>query len=288
MTYALRHTLGEVEAASSGPFFIPDIYEKDLGPAPNFAALAAQPRVVGCILKATEGTYYAPPWFTANWNRVRVAGGSRYGSSWFRGCYHFGRPEYPGALQADFLLAAVERAGGFGDGDMPPAWDIEGSSWKSKQQVVDISSAFAARIKQRIGKTPLLYAGSLIRDMGITNHMGFSQLWSPQISMQAAAWPVSQYALWQYAGDGGRPPHGYDLRANYPASGALAFPMSIPGWGGTDMNVVMDGGMPATSIESVKKILTGRGGILFPLLLGVGLLAVGIALARRSAGERAI
>ena len=281
--------LGQSEVASSGPYFIPDIYEGDMA-APNFSAIAVQPSVVGCILKATDGLAYSPAWFTNNWNRVRAAGGARYGDSWFRGCYHFGRPNAHGAAQADFLLGAVQRAGGWGDGDMPPAWDLEGSSWasNSNQQIVDISSQFSARIRDRIGKSPILYAGSLIRDRGITDRMGFDKLWTPQINMQAARWPVSDYALWQYAGDGGGP-RGYDLRANYP--GAFAFPLALPGWTrsdgyGTDMNVVMDNGRPASSIGSVRSILTGGSGILLPLVIGGALFTVAFALYQRFGTSR--
>lgn len=241
----------------AGPYFIPDIYEKDLGPSPNFAALAADPRIVGCIIKATQGVQYSPAWFTNNWPRARAAGGSRYGSSWFRGCYHFGMPNTHGATQADFCLAAIERAGGIGSGDMPIAWDLEGDAWGSAQQVVDISSQFAERIRARTGKTPVLYAGATVRDMRITNRMGFSKLWTPHLDMSKAGWPISDYSLWQYAGDG---------RWYNPALAPIYnFPTSIAGWGGTDMNVVMDGGKTAQSIAAVQTALTG--GALLPLLI---------------------
>lgn len=283
MSYLVRQALGDIaQVADSGPYFLPDIYENDLGPAPNFDALAARSDVVGCILKATQGVSYSPAWFATNWPRVQLAGGDRYGGSWFRGAYHFGTPAASGSDQADYLLSAIDNAGGWDDGDMLPAWDLEGKGWSSKQQVVDISSQFSQRIRALTGKTPLLYAGSLIRDMGITDHMGFSQLWTPQIDMQAAAWSVSDYALWQYAGDGGR---GYDLRMNYPASGSMAFPLTIPGWGGTDMNVVMDGGMPANDIGTVKSILTGGSSLTVPLILGAGALLL-YFLSRHRHGER--
>ncbi len=271
-------SLGEVDVASSGPFFIPDVYSEDLGPLPNFAALAAQPRIVGCIIKATQGITYAPNWFTVNWPRVRAAGGSRYGSSWFRGCYHFGTPAASGAAQADFVLAAIDRAGGWGDGDMPPAWDLEGAAWTSKQQIVDISSQFAERIKQRIGRTPILYTGATWRNFGITNRCGFEQMWSSHLNlMEPLGWPNSSYALWQYAGDG---------KLYNPATAVYGYPTSIPGWGATDMSVVMSGGAAATSIGDVRSTLTGKGGLLVPVLLGVGLLALGFAISRFRTGER--
>ncbi len=232
-----------------GPYFIADIYAQDLGPAPNFAALAAYPQMIGCILKATQGVQYAPQWFTDNWPRARAAGGSRYGTSWFRGCYHFGMPNTNGAVQADFCLAAVNRAGGLTPDDMPIAWDLEGSAWSSSQQVIDVSSQFAARIKQQTGKTPVLYSGATIRDKGITNRMGFAKLWTPHLDMSKAGWPLADYALWQYAGDG--------KWYNPALAPVYKFPTSIPGWGATDMNVVMDRGAVAQSISAAQRILAG-------------------------------
>jgi hypothetical protein len=259
--------LGDVAVANSGPFFLPDVYSEDLGPLPNFTALAQQPRIVGCILKATQGVSYAPNWFTVNWPRLRAAGGGRYGSSWFRGCYHYGVPSASGAAQADFVLAAIQRAGGWNaDGDMPPAWDLEDGSNKlwtsvaSKQQVCDISSQFAERIKSRLGRAPILYTGATWRGYGITSDCGFSQMWSSHLDKMAPyGWPNARYALWQYAGDG---------KFYNPATAVYGFPLAIPGWGATDMNVVMDGGRMAGSISAVRSVITGSSPLAAVLLLG--------------------
>jgi hypothetical protein len=245
-------SLGDIaRVSSSGPYFIPDIYEKDLGPAPAFDALAANGRMVGCILKATEGVRYSPSWFTVNWQRVRDAAPDRYGDSWFRGCYHFGRPDASGRAQADFLLSAVERAGGWGDSDMPPAWDLEGQIWSSAQQIVDVSTDFCERIKSETGKDPILYSGSLIRDMPVTDHMGFASLWTPRANMASANWYTNQYCLLQYLGDG----KFYD-----PSMAQFGWPTSVSGWGATDMSVVLDmeTGSPANDIDTVRRVLLGR------------------------------
>lgn len=264
VTTARPYALGSAEVASAGPYFVADVYANDLGPLPNFAALAADPNMVGCILKATQGVSYAPAWFTTNWNRVRQAGGERYGSSWFRGCYHFGTPAAGGAAQADYLLAAVARAGGFGDGDMPVAWDLEGAAWTSKQQVIDISSAFAQRIRSQTGKSPMLYTGATARDMGITDHMGFDGIWTPHLDMSKAGWPISDYTLWQYAGDG---------KLYNPASIVYGYPTTIPGWGATDMSVVMLNGGVASSVGQVKEALFGVSLLMPMLAVGAGLIA---------------
>jgi hypothetical protein len=264
----------------AGHFFIPDVSAHQ-GELPNFSAVAADSRMVGCIIKATQGVTYAPSWFTVNWPRVTAAGGSRYGKSWFRGCFHFATPTPSGTAQADYLLKAVERAGGWGDGDMPPAWDLEGSAWTSRQQIVDVSSQFAERIKQQLGKAPILYTGAVWRSFGVKEKAGFTKLWTTHMDKMALyGWPNSSVVLHQYVGTG---------KYYNPASAAATqrYPTGVSGLAATaDMNVVMDGGTPATSIERVRQILTGSGGtfarggrgVSMPIMIGVGagLLALGI------------
>jgi hypothetical protein len=245
-----------------GPYFIPDIYEPTFSGLVPYQVITADPRFVGCILKATQGVQYAPAWFIREWPRAKAAGGSRYGSTWFRGTYHFGMPTARGDVQADFCLNHLDKAGGFDPaGDMPIAWDLENSSnttWQSAQQIVDISSQFAERVRARTGRAPVLYAGALIRDLGIKHHMGFGKLWTPHLDMSKAGWSLGEYCLWQYAGGKGF----YN-----PAYATLGYPTSLAGWGSTDMNVVMDGGGVAGSTSSVQSALTG-GGLLPLLLLG--------------------
>lgn len=250
------------------PFFVPDIsaYQTTV----NFAAITSRSDIAGVILKATQGMQYAPQWFVDNFPRARAQAGSRYGSTFFRGVYHFGMPNWRGDQQADYCMAHIQRAGGLGAGDMPVAWDLENSSntsWSSQQQIIDISSQFAERIKQHTGKQAVLYAGALIRDQGIKHHMGFGKLWTPHLDMSKAGWPRTQYTLWQYAGGNGF----YN-----PAYSSYGFPLTIPGFIGggqtqTDMNVVMKNGTFASSMSDVSSALMG--GISIALLLGAAALA---------------
>lgn len=279
-------------------FFIPDLSSWQ-GNAPNFGAIAAAPDMVGCIIKSSQGTGpgvradlgHSPTWFKDNWPRVAAAGGSRYGTSWFRGLYHYGTPTPGGAAQADYVLSAVDRAGGWAFGDLPPAWDLEGSAWTSRQQIVDVSSAFADRVKQQTGRTPILYTGSVWRKFGVTDRAGYSAMWTPHLDLMAKlGWPNASVILHQYVGDGK-----YWSPTGKPA--LLGYPTEVPGLGAkVDVSVVLDGGIPATSIERVRAILTGsagplagegRGdrGISTPLVIGVGagLLALGLMIA--SAGR---
>jgi hypothetical protein len=241
-------------------------------------------------------------WFQDNWPRVRVAGGSRYGRTWFRGCYHYATTTPDGGAQADYLLGAVERAGGWGGGDLPPAWDLEGKEWSSRQQIVDVSSQFSERIQKRLGRAPILYTGSVWRKFGVKEKAGFGSMWSPHLNlMEPYGWPNGSYMLWQFAGDG---------KYWNPATALFGYPTSVPGLSAkVDMNVVMDGGTVATSMDRARAILTGRGevlsssaeyggipsrgsrnvgGLSMPLVIGVsaGLLAMGIMISR--AGDELI
>jgi len=280
----------------AGPFFIPDLSSWE-GNHPNFAAIASATNMVGCIIKSSQGVGpgvspqhgHSLTWFKDNWQRVRAAGGDRYGESWLRGCYHYATPTPSGSAQADYMLTTVERAGGWGNGDLAPAWDLEGAEWSSRQQIVDVSAAFADRIQQRLGRAPILYTGSVWRKFGVKERAGFGAMWTPHMDLMSPfGWPNASVVLHQYVGDGK-----YWSLESLPAK--RGYPTSVPGLSAkVDMNVVMDGGMPATSIERVRAILTGRGGFMsrggrgvsMPLVIGigaVGLLALGLMIA--SAGR---
>jgi hypothetical protein len=284
----------------AGPFFIPDLSSWE-GNTPNFDAVAAMPDAVGCIIKSSQGLGpgvspqhgHSLTWFKDNWPRVAAAGGSRYGTSWFRGCYHYASTTSSGAAQADYVLQTVERAGGWAFGDLPPAWDLEGSEWTSRQQIVDISSAFAERIRSRHGRAPILYTGSVWRKFGVTDTAGFASLWTTHMDLMARfGWPNASVILHQYVGDGK-----YWNPSSTPAK--RGYPTAVPGLSAkVDMNVVMDGGVPAASIERVRAILTtGRsgtmvargGGVSVPLLIGAaaGLAALGLMIAGAGRDELA-
>ena len=114
--------------------------------------------------------------------------------------------------------------------------------------------------------------------------------------MARVGWRNESIVLHQYVGDGK-----YWSPSSQPAK--LGYPTSVPGLSAkVDMNVVMDGGAPATSIERVQAVLFGGGyvpvvsapgadrggrGISMPIVLGVGagLLALGIMIASASSDE---
>jgi GH25 family lysozyme M1 (1,4-beta-N-acetylmuramidase) len=220
----------------TNPIFV-DVYKGDLKGKPNWAAVFADLRIAGAIIKATEGLSYGPDWFDVNWKALAPdAAGQRPG--FLRGAYHFLRFDLDGKAQADFYLKIVNRGGGFLPGDIIPIVDVELASERhpnhnaSAQQVIDSTSAFSARLKE-LGYGPvMLYGNGAMRTLKINNRMGCDWLWIPRYTKalpplvyERAGWTLDQIALWQYCGDG---------------VGSLAdYPTRIEGFGEVDISVAM-------------------------------------------------
>ena len=224
-----------------------DVYSGDLGGKPNWPAVVAAPDFVGAIIKATESVAFDTSWFKVQWPAVKAAGGDRYGSTWFRGAYHFLKFNKDGAAQADFFLDTIDSAGGFDVGDIIPIVDVElgndgkpdehghvhprNSNWDaSAQQIIDCTSAFAARAKERTGQQVMLYGNGAMRDKGIKDRMGCDWLWIPRYTptlppemYQRAGWTLDRVAMWQYCGDG--------------ASALAGYPSSVENFGKVDISV---------------------------------------------------
>ncbi len=226
---------------TTSPLFV-DVYAGDLGGKPNWIQLAGLGAPWhGAIIKATEGTGYSPAWFATNWRDVRTAGGVRYGVDWFRGCYHFLKFNRSAVTQADFYLQAVERAGGWRAGDLWPIVDVELGSEKNSnqlataQQVIDCTSVFASRVKQRTGRRVVLYGNGAMRDRGISDKMECDLLWCarytptlPKAIYERAGWTHEELVLWQYSGDG--------------VASLSGYPAHPPGFGKCDVSVLTQPG----------------------------------------------
>ena len=193
--------LDELDRLRQPPFLFADVSAYQQVPD---AALLTGPWV-GAIVKATEGLHYAPDWFAHAWKAI----GSR--PELLRGWYHFLRFGLPGRDQADYALAAVERAGGYRAGEVSvlPVVDAERNKANltaSAQQVEDCVSAFAERIRERTGRGTLLYGRGAMRDLGIRSKMGCVGVWNPAYTAEMPmagleAWGLEDVVLWQYAGD---------------------------------------------------------------------------------------
>ena len=225
-----------------------DVYAGDLNGKPDWSKLvAAGPPWHFAMIKATEGLHYSPPWFRDNWPAIRAVAGERYGVDFFRGCYHYLRFELGGAAQAAFFCDAIDAAGGWGPGDLFPVVDVEraGNVNCTKQDVVRCVTDFVAELKQRTGREVILYAGSLLADLGITDHFGCSYLWIarytptlPKDKIERIGWDLSQVFAWQYCGDG------ESYLEGYPCSSPI---------GKTDISAVLVDGGGASALRWISE-----------------------------------
>ena len=108
-----------------GRSLIVDLYSGDLCGKPNWEAVIAAESFVGAIIKATEGLAFDTSWFSTNWQLLKSISPERYGTTWFRGAYHFLKFGQSGKDQADFFLKAIDDAGRFDVGDIIPIVDVE-------------------------------------------------------------------------------------------------------------------------------------------------------------------
>lgn len=241
------------------PFLIVDASHWT-GEDPPWHVLAAHPNIVGIIIKATQATNYAPQWFVKHWPRVRDVARDRYGASWFRGCYHYLDVRVDGRAQADFYLAHVERAGGWGSGDLYPIVDVElggPNGGATAEQVIRVTTDFARRVKERTGRKVILYGRGAMRDLGIRDRMGCDAVWNPSYTREMVTngltptWSLDDVVLWQYAGDG------------VGDSSKHGLPLTIPGFPtNMDMNVYVDGARKPT-LSSLRRRLVSDGLTMF-------------------------
>ncbi|WP_029586865.1 glycoside hydrolase family 25 protein [Bradyrhizobium sp. URHD0069] len=228
-----------------------DVYSGDLGGQPNWQAVVDAPNFVGGIIKATESVSFTTNWFKTNWGAFKDIGADRYGTTWFRGAYHFLKFDHDGAAQADFFLDTVDSAGGFDVGDIIPIVDVElgndgkpdaqgrtkprNSNWDaSAQQIIDCTTAWAERVKERSGQEVMLYGNGAMRDKSINDRMGCDWLWIPRYTAtlpaemyERAGWTLDRVAMWQYCGDG--------------AAALPGYPRQIENFGKVDISVVLFG-----------------------------------------------
>lgn len=183
----------------------------DLHHADHTYDLAAAQRagLVAVIHKCTEGSDWFDPAFPVAMSRLRGVG-------LLRGAYHFARNSSPGETQADFFLGAV-RALAEDTSDVLLALDLEGELDDPRTPIneapttmtTESAAAFVARIHERAGRWPLLYAGlSKLRtrmkrcDAATRETLGRCPLWlaayGPDPRRLTPPAPWATWALQQY------------------------------------------------------------------------------------------
>ena len=202
----------EGPAIKLSPLFF-DTYQGDY-PVLNLSKVVENQLYYGVILKATEGDYYFPSWFLENWKKAKEVAKDRYGDTWFRGCYHYLKANISGTIQAESYLNHVRKAGGWDYGDLWPIVDVErgadgSANYKAtRQQWIDVTTAWATKVKEETGRQVMLYGNQVMYEFGIKNKMNCDWLWPasyleqlhPEIYLRAG-WSKDRVVFWQYAGD---------------------------------------------------------------------------------------
>lgn len=197
-----------------GPLLV-DLYSEDANGHPDIQklVLAGEPWV-GVDLKVSQGIYYSSgAWLQKYWAQARSLAGSRYGSTWFRGGYHymqFDTNQKPKA-QAEFFLKAIEKAGGWGPGDLNPSVDVEEANQPAgvtRALVEDYVSEWSLYMLNNIGRRAICYGGSYLRELGITSHMECLGPWvacyenqlPPKVYTSIGYPDWKKVIAWQYSG----------------------------------------------------------------------------------------
>ncbi|MGH3437895.1 MAG: lysozyme [Sciscionella sp.] len=159
-------------------------------------------------IKATEGTGYRDPQFTANYS-------GSYNAGLIRGAYHYGRPDVSsGAAQADYF---VSHGGGWSaDGKtLPGALDIEygaagqgGTCYaKSQRGMASWIKSFSDEYHARTSRWPVIYTSASWWSQCVGTTGDFSStspLWVARYSSNVGALPYNWgfHTIWQYADAG--------------------------------------------------------------------------------------
>ncbi|MGV8676935.1 glycoside hydrolase family 25 protein [Pseudomonas aeruginosa] len=156
--------------------------------------LASEPRVVAVIHKSTIGTDRLDSSYFA-----RKKDAKERGYLW--GSYHWGVAGNP-EQQADFYIDTVKP-----EEDELIALDLEDASSK-KLMNADEAVRFIERVKQRVGRYPVLYtnhaSAKLISSKYQSSSFSKTPLWYARFKPKVTDFPVgvwSSYTLWQFSSE---------------------------------------------------------------------------------------
>lgn len=209
------------------------------------ALMDAGPPWHALVHKLSQGTYHHEV------DRVRqfrdvMCKHARYGVDFFDGYYHYVDLAQDPVAQVDYHLARLAEVGGERPGTMPSWYDVERGGQRTIPTASTLWVALQAIAKhhlERTGRRPTLYAGELLRGLGIghgqAQALGFE--WSAIASYTAqltrdtierTGTDEAHLAWWQYDGDG--------------EAYLAGFPKEAPGFGKIDISaLVLPGGLPA-------------------------------------------
>lgn len=197
----------------------------------------------GAIGKATQGLRFRyDNWFGWFWRVMHER--SRYGEDWARGAYHYLEFGASGRSQADAFLSAIDKAGGWGRGDLWPVVDVERGGQDPAQLtraiVEDTTAEFAGRVKEQCGRPVILYGGELVRSLGIKSRMGCELV---HVARYTETLPPSTYEDMGFDLDHLFAWQGVGVEGGGKVAGAWKLPTTTPGGNADISAITIPGGM---------------------------------------------
>lgn len=154
--------------------------------------VAATENIDFAFIKASEGADHLDREFAANWHGAATAGIAR-------GAYHFFTFCTPGDSQAEHF----RNVAGDGDGELPPAVDVEFSgnckSWTSIDSIRAELRVFLERTERSDGRRPILYAPRDAYAQILAGHFDEYPLWLRDLLAEPER---GSWQFWQYADNG--------------------------------------------------------------------------------------
>jgi lysozyme len=153
------------------------------------------------FIKATEGTSYTNPYFSADWAGARAAGLAR-------GAYHYARPtsaRSSAVAQANYFLSVTGPM--HVSGALPAVLDLEESGGLSPSQLIAWTRAWLTTVQRATGRKPIIYTYPYFWQTAMGNTTAFTSypLWIARYTSGAnpqliGGW--SNWAFWQYSANG--------------------------------------------------------------------------------------
>ena len=147
------------------------------------------------FIKATEGGDHKDTQFARNWQRAGELGIAR-------GAYHFFTFCKTGAEQARNYMDSVP----IGENTLPPVIDLEFggncSARPPKEEVLSEIADFSRIVKQKYGKTPIIYATRQSYKSFLAGEDVEYPIWIRNIYSKPKLPDGKQWTFWQYANRG--------------------------------------------------------------------------------------
>ncbi len=151
--------------------------------------------------RAADGDDFSDPTFKENWKSIKAAG-------LLRGAYQYFEPSQSPDAQADLMVARINDAGGFKDGDLPPVLDIETTDGVSGGTIASRAVAWAERVEKKLHTRAVFYiAPGFFSGIGSPQALTKFDLWEADWGVSCPGVPSAfhGFKFWQYSDVGSVP-----------------------------------------------------------------------------------